>query len=227
MKYNFASVIRGAILSTLLAGTALAGPLASDGNALPGWQGTQPFNGAIATNHLNATVDYAVYSPGAFGSSLALGLPAASDPSGGTEFVYAYEIFDTPASNVAVNALTVALDPGVISNLNHIGSAAIVPGVTPSPPPAFSLDAFLVPQSAAFTFNNPQIAVSGNSIILLFTSPFGPQNLSATLGGGHSVNAVALLPSPKVPEPASIVLAATALLSLLAIRASHIHRRNR
>src|SRR4051812_28429982 len=51
-------------LAGFLTSGALAGPLAADPLALPGFHGTVSFNDGV----LNVNVDYAVYAPGAYGA---------------------------------------------------------------------------------------------------------------------------------------------------------------
>ena len=94
-----------AVVAFLPTPSAQASLLASDPLAMAAWQGTRTFYAVDDVYTLNVTVDYAVYAPGQF---------PGTDPSGGADFVYAYEIFNTlnPAS-VEVTILTVGLAPGL------------------------------------------------------------------------------------------------------------------
>src|SRR5262245_48184350 len=94
MHLNLQTFFCAVAVVVLTATTALAGPLFADPAALPGWTGSSGFVGANGGFKLNANVEFAVYAPGAFGTSAALGFPGGADPSGGTQFVYAYEIFN-------------------------------------------------------------------------------------------------------------------------------------
>jgi hypothetical protein len=134
------------------------------------------------------------------------------DPSGGSDYVYAYEIFNGVSGGNAIDLnLSVGLALGGIPN----GSTNITndPG-TPAGGLAPNVSTF-VPgsdpeQSAIWSYNNG-LAVGANSDILIFTSPFAPQFIQSSMQGGHATTASALLPSP-IPEPASasLLLAASA-----------------
>ncbi len=96
------------VVAMLLASTADAGPLATDAAAIPGWTGSTLFSGTNAgnTHTVTAIVDFAVYAPGDFSLSAALGNP--TDVSGGTQYIYAYEVFrEGLDANIA--SLTVSL----------------------------------------------------------------------------------------------------------------------
>src|SRR5262245_23020689 len=88
MQWNIASLSRAVAVLCLIAGSAAAGPLVGDPAAMLGWSGNKNFNNP---GKIQADVNYAVYAPGQFSLSAALGNPF--DPSGGTDYVYAYEIF--------------------------------------------------------------------------------------------------------------------------------------
>jgi hypothetical protein len=219
------SLIAALVAMGCMANLATAGPLPTDPNAMMFWQGSQSFVGSANGHTLDAKVEYAVYVPGAFGTSAALGFPAAFDPSGGTQFVYAYEIFNNLVSTAIVKALSVGLEIGAIPNGSmNIGHAPVIPGLTPD----FSQ---FIPgtdpeQSAKWTWATTTFPANNNSDILLFTSPLGPEFFSSSMTGGNATLASALLPSP-VPEPATFVLAATALGSLLLLTASKARRLRR
>lgn len=194
-----------------MTGTAKAGLLTSDSAAYDGWQGTEPFS---FLGILNADVDYAVYAPGHFHQSLALGYP--TDPSGGTQYVYAYQILNNTGGSEAVSNLSVGLtgalpdDQGGDKQVSNIGwispyGGEVQPsdGRTNGGPP---------PQDVIWDLNLP---VPDLSSILIYTSPFPPEMDSATLQGGPSAQGT--LPSP-VPEPASGVLLCAAIAVLAAVR---------
>src|SRR6476620_2640819 len=99
---------------------AVAGPLPTDPNAIPAWQGSQFFTGPNGSNtsSVTATVEYAVYAPGQISTSAALGNPA--DVSGGADYVYAYEIFTSAASLQEVVNLSIKIAPGAFPGTSTI-----------------------------------------------------------------------------------------------------------
>lgn len=223
MKLNSVRYLLAVAGLALLARTALAGPLSTDPAAMAGWKGSQLFVGSNGTTSLMASVDFAVYAPGEFSQSDALGDPL--DPSGGTQYVYAYEIFNNVGGNTFSRNLSIAiLDyPNLVQNLTHD------PG-TPEGGIAPNLIQF-VPEDAPFTnvkwtFNSPVITVGQHSDILLFTSPFAPQFLTAGMQGGSATIATAPLPSP-TPEPSTILLGGTGLVALVAARVLRGRRKQR
>jgi hypothetical protein len=194
----------------LLVGSASAGAL--NGNAFAILSGNHVFAGAKA--QMSANVDYAVFNPGVFTG--ALGLPPAEDPSGGTEYVYAYEVFNTGASLLS---FSVGLKPNVITAATNFGDAPSAGGVAPTA--GFS---GFIPTAAAIGDKTnirwqffANIANGAHSNYLLFTSPFGPgldlASLVATVGDTNPPN-TDFLPSP-VPEPSTLALAGVAICGLL------------
>src|SRR5262245_8466311 len=109
MHMNIGTLFRAGVVLASLASTAVAGALTSDPNAIPGWQGSIVMTGTNGSALLKTNVDYAVYAPGQFGTSVAMGYNAHTplDPSSGTQYVYAYEIFNNAGGNVAVTTLSV------------------------------------------------------------------------------------------------------------------------
>jgi len=206
----------------LLARTAPAGPLATDPAAIAGWTGTASFLGTNGVTTLMADVDYAVYAPGQFSLSNALGDPL--DPSSGTQYVYAYEIFNDVGGNTFSRNLSIAIlgdIPGIVQNLSDDATTpegGVVPNLiqfVPENPPFTNVK---------WTFNDPVIAVGQHSDILLFTSPFGPHFLTAGMQGGSATVATAPLPSP-TPEPTTILLGCLGAGALLASRLVRRQRR--
>jgi len=205
-----------ALVIVAASASAFAGPLPTDPNALPGWQGTTSFLGSAAGFNLKVDVQYAVYAPGAFGSSAALGFPAAADPSGGTEYVYVYEAFNLPTSTALFQGLSVNLVPGAVPpGSTKIGNTATTPegGIIPNS------SAFIgaTPNNAKWGFTTNTVPAGSHSDILLFTSVHGPQFRISSIQGGHTTIASAQLPSP-VPEPSSIALSIVGALGLLVAR---------
>ncbi|MEX0677064.1 MAG: PEP-CTERM sorting domain-containing protein [Pirellulales bacterium] len=214
----------------LFAGAANGGALLTDGNA--SIQGSKLFSGGNVLNQtLIASVEYAVYAPGDFGTSVALGLPALADPSGGAEYVYAYEIFNDVGGQLRVAALSIALNPGVITNIaTNVSHAPGTPEAGLAPNAWTFIPIAVDPPSNvkwSYTVSPNLLTVGLHSDILLFTSPFGPTFLNASMTGGSASSApkagdpAVLLPSP-IPEPSTLVLSALAA-GLLA--AGYLRRR--
>jgi hypothetical protein len=183
-----------------MVGTVADGALlATDTAAIPGFHGTQSFDAAAGPLTFGAEVEYAVYAPGQFHSSTALGGP--TDPSGGTQYVYAYQLInDGSAAQRTIGELSVGFDgnasPG---NLGVIGGAPF--GLNPS-------SSAFVPVSPPFAsatwIYNTELTSTQASNILLFTSPNAPHLYNASVLGGGLVDQ-RQLPSP-IPEPSSVLI---------------------
>ncbi len=131
----------GTVLLLLLVGTSSAGPLPTDPNAIPRWQGTAAFTGTTGGFTLKTEVDYAVYAPATlsplfnFDNSAALGGPAAFDPGAGTQYVYAYEINNDPTGTaIALNLSVGLLSGSVITSSANIDDDPVSPagGLAPN-----------------------------------------------------------------------------------------------
>jgi len=176
-----------------------AGPLPFDPNGLGGpFQGTQPFFGNVGPFTISANVDFAVYAPGHFNLSY-----PGQDPSGGSQFVYAYEVFNTGANQVTSSPISIfseGLLPGVAPA--NIEALPLVAGQ----PPDNSSFAGAPPSSARWDYTVTNLGLGANSWILLFTSPHGPTFQPGSVQGGGLSNTQSL-PSP-VPEPSTLMLLA-------------------
>ena len=204
----------------LLSSSTMGGMLATDTNAMPAWQGTQTYlcsggNMGFAP-FLHADVDYAVYAPGDFG--------LGDDPSGGEDYVYAYQIFHTGLEgnnpifgdgDDSVKQFTVGLDGDeAADNIGYLVGTGLAP------------DSHLFNTTSAVWNYDANVIPPGDpaphSAILLFTSPNSPEWDTGVVLGVGALGEEAL-PSP-IPEPGTLCLlgwVATALFfSCLARRRS-------
>jgi hypothetical protein len=211
----------GAVLTSLLmVGVASAGPLPTDPNALPLWQGSETFIGGnvSATKTLHAKVEYAVYAPGTFGTSVDLDTPV--DPSGGTHYVYAYEVFHLVTGDATTVAnLSVDLVTGAVPNSSTwIGHDAALPegGVIPTSSNLINGgDGYK--DNAKWNFIAPALGSGGHSRVLYFTSQYEPHWRVSSMQGALTTLASDWLPSP-IPEPTTYTLAVIGVLSLVSAR---------
>ncbi len=195
----------------LFSSSAWAGMLADDANAMAAWRGNVLTSHTYGGVTLDVDLQYAVYAFGHY---------PGVDPSGGTEFVYAYQIFNEAASTVGVTVLSVGLGPehgaGNIGFDASVGAPGIAGGVVPDISTIGS-------SSALWAFgwlNGLEIAPGQHSAVLLYTSLKIPQFNSATLtdGGLPLPGGDVASPSPFLPEPATLSLLTVGIVSLLVKR---------
>ena len=206
-------VVVGVGIVLLVGVSAWGGPLVSDPNAMPAWQGTQGFYDVdvlFPGETLDVDVEYAVYAPGQYGKS-------GTDPSNGARYVYAYQVFNDLLGNAPVSAFSVGLDPTAnVANIGSDGGSGTTPGCTAPSANAFSGSP---PTSAVWSFLMNTIdppPKNEYSTVLLFTSPYGPRWApGSVLDAGLSDQQV--LPSP-LPEPATMALMALGGVGLLSRR---------
>ncbi|MEA3367807.1 MAG: PEP-CTERM sorting domain-containing protein [Planctomycetota bacterium] len=197
MRTNAFAWCLAAVIVAGSGSAALAAPLVSDPNAMSAWQGTQAFSASDVGATLQVDVEYAVYAPGAYGAS-------GTDPSGGSDYVYAYQAFNDQGGTSPLSTLTVGLGTG--SGAANIGSdpSSGTPGGTAPTVSAFS---GAPPSSAGYYFwRNTIDPPAEYSEVLLFTSPNGPRWASAAVVDSGLSDSQPL-PSP-VPEPATLALLA-------------------
>ncbi len=195
---------------------AMASWLPFDGNALTSgtttWRGTVPFVFSLGSGTLAVNVDYAVYAPGQFGTSTELGNP--TDPSGGNDYVYAYEIWNNTGGNQGVASFTVGLVP---SNPEPANQGSVSDPSNAGVPP-LNYDFSNGSQSAVWSYGtSTPLAVGKYSNILIYTSPYPPEWDSATVQSANALFNTESLPSP-VPEPATGTLLGIAAVLLVMAR---------
>ena len=162
-----------------------------------------------------ARIEYAVFPAGVFGSLFG----TANDPSGGTEYVYAYQLINDDTVR-KLTYFSVALDSG--NGATDIGELASSTGTSVNGACSFP------GTSAVWNYTSSPIPVSGNSKILLFVSPHDPTWLGATLkgdGGITSYYSGLQVPSPsQAPEPSTAVILSVAGVCFVLFRSMRLKR---
>ena len=201
-----------------LGGNAHAGPLFGNAFGMPAYTGSHLLFGASGGFTANVTGDFSVFAPGpAFQNFLNATDPNNLDldplnnhldPSGGTRFVYAYQLLNVFATTTPFVNFTVGIDTG--DPVLNVGSFASYGGKNPT---STSLPGTSVRWNWAGSGNT--IGNGSSSSLLFFTSIRAPelddsQGLagisakSASQQGGISDTPS---PGPVVPEPGTLVLA--------------------
>jgi len=204
------------LLAVVAVGLAPAGPvsaamLAEAPEAMPDWRGTVTSDLSCEGSSLIVELDYAVFLPGDYGGS---------DPSGGSEYVYAYQVFNTDSSTVGICVLTIGLDP--LADAGNIGHDLAGPGEAGGVCPDLCV---ISPTSASARWafgwvGGSEIGVGEHSAVLLFTSPDEPKWSCAVVADGGLPVPAGTLPSP-VPEPTSLLLLVAGALAAHARRRRH------
>jgi hypothetical protein len=179
------------------------GSLCDDSAAMTGFAGLTSFNITLSEIELKVDVEYAVYAPGMY---------PGNNIGGGDEYVYAYQVINNSRSDVAVDFFSVGIISGV--TVNTVYSDATYDnrsafGVEPSTSSIFA-------QSAGFIFAGESLDSKKWSSVLIFSSVYLPAIGFGTVSGG-GLCGIGDLPAPSssiVPEPATIVMMAPALLIL-------------
>ena len=196
------SILAG-LSAVVLGVNASHASLITTGASMPLFTGDAPFAGAGTTGTLVDDVQYAVFAPGQAPASLfgaTLSAPTFSD------FVYAYVVNNQAVSALETQLLNVGYASGSI--LRNVGHSEALGGNMPGSGQGASANSFFN------LFYADPIAPGSSSDILYFTSPQAPTFASATTGNG-GVNDQFVLPSPTVPEPASLGLLAMSGLAIL------------
>lgn len=184
-------LVLGLVGAVSVGSSASAGILVSGGGGMPAFTGSQLFNDSSSGFTISANVDFAVFAPGAFGVAF-----PGEDPSGGADFVYAYQIENLDTDIIT---MTVGLDSDEsLGTIGFIGDAGLVN-------PTASLFVGAGPTSAAWDFGPGTLVNGTSSAILFFTSADAPELDSATVVAAFADSHN--LPSP-LPEPATLSLIA-------------------
>jgi len=213
MYWNTKHLCGAVALTAFAACFANAGPLPTDAAAIPAAQGSAIFSGTTGAATLTAKVEYAVYAPGMFSTSAALAFPP--DPSGGSDYVYAFEIFNDQGGNARVLNLSVDLapdqNPTIVTHNPSTPEAGLAPNLSQMIPVVGNPKT-----NVKWSWTTSLFNVGLHSDILLMTSPFAPHFVLSSMQGGSTTLASASLPSP-IPEPGTLVLLGTGLAGLLAV----------
>lgn len=191
--------ILGVLVFLSMLPCASAVTLDVDPDAMPGWKGTLEFYNSEL--ELLTEMDYAVFEPGDF---------SGADPSSGTEYVYAYQLFQCSTSKLSAASVGVLEDSGA-ANPDTDPAYGVLGGVVPTAPtPVLTTNSFYT------SFLTPQLSADDHSVVLLFTSPYGPMETDASVINSGMSSQVYGAPTP-IPEPASLSLL-LALTGLAALR---------
>lgn len=195
------------LLSCAAGASLMNDPYGMDGGVSTQWQGRTHFQSSPA--YVSLDIEFSVYAPGQFDASFGLG----SDPSGGSDYVYAYQIHNNlqpKNSRDYIKIFTVGFSGGNEVPMG-IGSLA---GPDRNPDAVmFSPVPPAVAQSAVWQFNTGNVlAWNEISDVLYYASPFGPEMDNASVTGRYGVFNQQQLPSP-TPEPATIVFLVAGMIA--------------
>ena len=201
-------------------GTVFASTLATTSQAFNGWQGSQHYSASGAlSNNLDAEVEYAVFNGSGFQDFLDENGIIYADPSGGSEYTYAYQIVEVTEATAGLSKFTV----GLLGN-ESLGSVGVtfIPQATnygayaplPSDDPSSVGGGPGISTSSQWSFSF--LTAGEASGILFYSSPNGPEYGSSVLQAGTAIQSIPnSLPNP-VPEPASALLVLACVASLAA-----------
>ncbi|MBN1787681.1 MAG: hypothetical protein JW806_04735 [Sedimentisphaerales bacterium] len=174
--------------------------LYNDPAAIPGFTGRTPFDVSQLGSSLRVDVEYAVYAPGTY---------PGQDLTGGNQYIYAYQVFNSSISNVAVDFFSVGLSDSTDADLIYVDDTyGHSPGSGIEP-----LFVNIFSQSAGFIFAGEPLNSRKWSDVLIFSSSGPPVMGIGTVSGG-GLSDMGALPTV-VPEPATITIISSGLLMLI------------
>jgi hypothetical protein len=176
--------------------------LYNDPAAITGFTGRASFDISQLDSYLRVDVEYAVYAPGTY---------PGQDLTGGSQYIYAYQVFNSNRSNVAVDFFSVEIISGASADLIYADDTygyGPGSGIEPS-----SLHIFA--QSAGFVFASQQLNPRKWSDVLIFSSVHSPTMGVGTVTGGGLCGMEILVTPSTVPEPATILMIGQGLLMLI------------
>jgi hypothetical protein len=211
-----------AVVASLVVGTNASavpvGALATTGDALDSggpdagyWRGSHELTGT--NNTFTGTLDFAVFGPGDFQSFLdaTYGGGAYSDPTGGGEYIYAFQFRSDSGS--PIQALNVGYDLG--ADIGSLPAPASAAGSGDETPNATAYNA----TSARWDWGFADSVAGGQiSDVLFYSSNRPPKPDFATLGAQYLLDQADSGPgdyaSPSVPEPTTLASLLIVLVGL-------------
>jgi hypothetical protein len=185
--------------------------LNTDGPDAGFWRGSQEMVGSQLT--FSGQADFAVFGPGSFQSFLdaTYGGGAHSDPTGGSEYIYAFQFRSD--SGEPIQTLNAGYDLG--ADLGSLGAPTGAAGSGDTAPNSTAFNSTSARWDWGF---GDSVANGQTSDVLFYSSNRPPQPDFVTLGAKFLLDqADSDLPnfaSPSIPEPASLISMMIALVSM-------------
>jgi hypothetical protein len=215
--------VAAAGLMALAAGTARAGPIASDENGMDGWKGTVLFSNVEPEYYpaLAVDVDYCVYEPGDF----TLSYPGETVDSG--HYVYAYQLWNDLDPHPGwepqrdnedyVQQFTVGMNDQdeQATNVGYVSGTGQAP----------SSSNLNITTALWWYVGSNRLYYPSNSAVLYYTSPFSPEWDSSTVQGYNLCEKDDSLPSP-TPEPATLTVLVAGGLAIVLRKGKAPRRRD-
>ena len=203
------------VVISLFGSSATAGTLQTIAGAII--NGSSPFDNFGDGGDLNGEIDYAVFTKANFLSS-ALGTPATNAgfaPFPADNFVYVYQVFNTPTGIDAISQQFVA--PISAAAQGDIGAFEEIPADILPQASTF------IGTSASWSFGGApgegSIGLGEQSAMLVYSSPFAPvDGVSVTIDGGLGATTTVEVPGALIPEPTALLLTALGVLAAAARR---------